>query len=253
MAGSTSYDSASRTIVFTPAQPLDQGVTFTVTLSGSDAQGHQVSTGSTWSFTTTKPAAPVGVCPCTLYDDGTQPAVLDTTETRPVTLGTTFSATKDGTVSGLRFYKAPGNTGSHVGTLWGSDGSVLARGTFTGESTSGWQTLTFPSPVQVTRGTKYTVGYRSTTGSYSVTPDGFGSLNPSRGPLVVGPSAGVYSYADSPPTSTTSASYLVDPVFSPLPPSISVVAQDPRPGPPTSPAAPRCGCGSTTRSPQVRP
>ncbi len=165
-----------------------------------------------------------------MYDDGTQPAVLDTAETKPVTLGTTFSVTKDGTVSGLRFYKAPGNTGSHVGTLWAADGTVLGRGTFSGESTAGWQTLSFSSPVAVTRGVKYTVGYRSTTGSYSVTPDGFGSLNPSRGPLVVGSSAGVYSYPDAPPTSTTSASYLVDPVFSPLPPSISVVAQDPPSG-----------------------
>ncbi|MCW2820185.1 MAG: hypothetical protein JWR42_2972, partial [Marmoricola sp.] len=38
------------------------------------------------------------------------------------------------------------------------------------------------------------------------------------------------SYADATPTSTSSASYLVDPVFTPLPPSISVVAQDPPAG-----------------------
>ena len=44
---------------------------------------------------------------------------------------------------GVRFYKGTGNTGTHTGSLWSSTGLRLATGTFTGETSSGWQTLTF--------------------------------------------------------------------------------------------------------------
>ncbi len=43
-----------------------------------------------------------------------------------------------------------GNTGTHTGTLWTATGTRIATGTFSGESPTGWQTLTFarrsPSP-----------------------------------------------------------------------------------------------------------
>ena len=42
-----------------------------------------------------------------------------------------------GVVTGVRFYKSPGNTGAHVGSLWNQNGVELATGTFTNESTSG--------------------------------------------------------------------------------------------------------------------
>ncbi len=229
--GATAYDTTTRRLTFTPSSPLAAGVRFTAALSGKDEAGKDVTSGAAWSFTTAKPAAAVGVCPCTLYDDATQPAVLDAGETRAVTLGTRFTATANGNVTGLRFYKAPGNTGSHVGTLWSGSGTQLATGTFTGESTSGWQTLTFASPVQIAKNTPYVVSYRSTTGSFSLVPGGFsGTSNPSRGPLVVSGDAGTFNYANAFPTAATSTSYLVDPVFEKLPPSIAVEAQDPAPG-----------------------
>ena len=64
-----------------------------------------------------------------------------------VELGVRFRADSDGYVSGVRFFKGSGNTGTHTGTLWTVDGQALAAGTFTGESASGWQTLVFPEPV----------------------------------------------------------------------------------------------------------
>jgi hypothetical protein len=64
-----------------------------------------------------------------------------------------FRADSNGFVTGLRFYKGPQNTGSHVGHLWTSTGTLLASVTFTGESASGWQQVTLPTPVAVTANT----------------------------------------------------------------------------------------------------
>ena len=51
-----------------------------------------------------------------------------------------------GAITGVRFYKAAANTGTHIGSLWTADGQRLAQATFTGETASGWQTVTFASP-----------------------------------------------------------------------------------------------------------
>ena len=43
-----------------------------------------------------------------------------------------FKADVFGTVSGIRFYKAAANTGTHIGSLWTATGQLLATATFTG-------------------------------------------------------------------------------------------------------------------------
>ena len=45
-----------------------------------------------------------------------------------------FRADVEGTITGIRFYKANTNTGTHVGNLWSSTGTRLATVTFTGET-----------------------------------------------------------------------------------------------------------------------
>ena len=50
-----------------------------------------------------------------------------------------FRADSAGTVTGVRFYKAAANTGTHVGALWTAGGTQLAQATFTNETASGWQ------------------------------------------------------------------------------------------------------------------
>ncbi len=72
-----------------------------------------------------------------------------------VTVGVKFTSDVFGQVSGIRFYKASTNTGTHVGSLWSSSGQLLASATFTNETTSGWQTVTFSTPVTVLPGTTY--------------------------------------------------------------------------------------------------
>ena len=64
----------------------------------------------------------------------------------PVTVGVKFRSDVSGSITGIRFYKGPGNNGTHVGLLYSSSGTLLARATFTGESASGWQQVSFRPP-----------------------------------------------------------------------------------------------------------
>lgn len=230
VAGTTSYDAATRTVTFRPTSPLAGFVRHDVTVTGRDSAGIALSSTGTWSFTTARPPSTVGVCPCSLFDDGTTPTLLEDVDTAAVTLGVRFRPTVAGTVSAIRFYKGPRNTGTHTGTLWRADGTSLATGTFTGESTAGWQTLVLSSPVPVTAGTEYVASYRAPGGRYSATPNAFASADLSRGPLQVGSAAGAYTYGSGFPGSNSSTSYLVDVVLERQEPALTVVAQDPAPG-----------------------
>ncbi|QIX28840.1 DUF4082 domain-containing protein [Nocardioides sp. JQ2195] len=230
VAGSTAYDATTRTVTFTPSQPLAGFVKFTSTVSATDTLGNQVSTGRTWSFTTARPPNAPGVCPCSLFDDSTVPTLLEDVDKAAVTLGVKVSPDVNGTITGVRFYKGLNNTGTHTGTLWSSTGQVLAQGTFTDESTTGWQTLTFAQPVPVTKGSTYVASYRTTVGRYSATPNAFANANLSRPPLSVTSSAGAYTYGTGFPDASSSTSYLVDVVFEKVAPTLAVTAQDPAPG-----------------------
>ena len=115
----------------------------------------------------------------------------------------------------MRFYKEADNTGAHVGSLWSSTGTLLASGTFTGESGSGWQELDFSSPVAVTAGTTYVASYHTNTGHYAATTQGLSSAV-TNGPLTALASGGVYAYGSGnafPSSSFNAANYWVDVVF----------------------------------------
>ncbi|MBM7511926.1 hypothetical protein JOD65_001470 [Nocardioides cavernae] len=230
VAGSTAYDAATRTVTFTPSSPLAGFVKYTAKITGTDTSGNPVSSGDTWSFTTVKPPNPPGVCPCTLFDDSLVPAVYEAADRDAVTLGVRVTPDTNGQVTGIRFYKGVNNTGSHTGTLWAADGTVLATGTFTDESTTGWQTLTFATPVTVRKDTAYVASYRTTVGRYSATPGAFAAADVSRPPLRVTSTAGAYTYGTGFPINSTSTSYLVDVVFEKVPPTIAVASRMPAPG-----------------------
>ena len=57
-----------------------------------------------------------------------------TPDTAAVELGVKFRSDVDGYVTGVRFYKGTGNTGTHVGHLWSATGTNLGTVTFTGET-----------------------------------------------------------------------------------------------------------------------
>ena len=57
------------------------------------------------------------------------PGTTDSGPDSAVELGMKFRSDVSGTVSGIRFYKGSGNTGTHVGNLWSSTGARLASAT----------------------------------------------------------------------------------------------------------------------------
>ncbi|GHH64146.1 hypothetical protein GCM10017673_06310 [Streptosporangium violaceochromogenes] len=139
-----------------------------------------------------------------------------------VTLGVKFRSSTAGTVTGIRFYKGSGNTGTHIGALWNNLGQSLGTVTFTGETSSGWQQATFATPIPITANTTYTASYFAPSGNYSITRPYFTSAR-TNGPLTALADGtdggnGVYTYGASNtlPTSTYQASnYWVDVVFAP--------------------------------------
>jgi hypothetical protein len=149
-------------------------------------------------------------------------------------VGVKFTADTSGQITGVRFYKAPANGGTHVGALWSSTGSLLATATFTNETASGWQSVLFSSPVAVTPGMTYVASYLAPQGHYSVTEAQFNSAvdNPPLHAPDSGTTAnGVYAYgaASTFPTSSYGATnYWVDVLFQPMPPgqvtNVSAVA-----------------------------
>ncbi len=161
-------------------------------------------------------------------------------------MGVRFKSDLDGKVTGVRFYKATANTGSHVGNLWTAGGTLLATGTFSGESATGWQQLNFTTPVDITAGTTYVASYYAPRGHYSVssqyyyTPSPVGGNSLDSPPLHAvnanrGGANGVYSYAGSstfPSATFDGENYAVDVVFSPnLPPgAVGNVTATPGPG-----------------------
>ena len=154
-----------------------------------------------------------------LFDLAT-PATEDSGDGAGVNLGVKFSSDVAGSVAGIRFYKSAANTGTHVGSLWTQGGTLLAQATFTGESASGWQTVTFSTPVAITAGTTYVASYHAPNGRYSVTRAQFGTTGVDNPPLRAPSNAltpnGLYAYGSStafPQSSFDGSNYWVDVLF----------------------------------------
>ena len=147
------------------------------------------------------------------------PAVADAGDAHSVELGVKFRSEVPGTVKGIRFYKSPLNTGTHVGSLWNASGTLLASATFTGETGSGWQQVSFPSGVPIAANTTYAAGYLAPAGHYSATAEGFAAQlsNPPLTALASSASPnGVYTYSATstfPGNSFKATDYFVDVAF----------------------------------------
>ena len=57
-------------------------------------------------------------CPCSIWGDGTTPGTIDSGDTASIKLGVKFTTDTPGFATGVRFYKAAANTGTHIGDLW---------------------------------------------------------------------------------------------------------------------------------------
>ena len=187
-----------------------------------------------------KPVAGVAVnvsCPCSLWGNAVTPPTPDAQDSHAVTVGVKFTSESFGTITGIRFYKSAANTGTHVGSLWSAAGTLLASATFSGESASGWQQVTFSTPVDVFPNTTYVAGYFAPEGHYAASIDYFNTPAPTGGHIMNSPplhalggtnppveglyssANGVFSYGGTsnfPVSSFNGTNYWVDPVFSPV-------------------------------------
>ncbi|WP_157157455.1 DUF4082 domain-containing protein [Diaminobutyricimonas sp. LJ205] len=211
VSGATSYDPDARIVTFTPAGALATGSTYFVQLAATSIGGEPLVEGAGWSFTTATTDVSAS-CPCSLFQGNEVPGILEVGDRASVELGVKFTPQTSGSIMGLKYYKSAGNVGTHVGTLWAADGRQLASATFTGETTSGWQTVYFSTPVDVRAGSTYVASYRATAGSYSATLSAFASPYTS-GPLRVPASGGAYTYGTGFPASSSTTNYFVDVIF----------------------------------------
>jgi hypothetical protein len=179
--------------------------------SSSPSGSPSVSPSTSPSPSTPTPAAKYGV-----FTDQDTPATAGWDDSDAVEVGMKVVPAVSGKVHGIRFYKGPGNTGTHKGTLWSPGGIEIATVTFENETASGWQTALFTTPVDVLAGYQYTVSYHAPAGHYAVTG---GGLADSRtvSDLTVPANGGAYRYGTGGvmPGSSTTVNFWVDVVFGP--------------------------------------
>jgi len=239
VAATVTYNAGTNTATLTPNGPLNLANTYTATvLAGStgakDPNGRSLAANYSWSFT---------IAPQTSLWAPTATPQTISTDSHSVELGVKFYSSVSGYISGIRFYKGSGNTGTHIGNLWTTGGQLLATATFTGETATGWQQVNFATPVSITANTTYLASYFAPVGRYAVDAGFFNTAGLDTAFLHApsSPSSGgngVYKYSGSssfPGLSYNGSNYWVDVVFSTPP---SVIA--------TTPAAGATGVSSTT-------
>ena len=155
----------------------------------------------------------------TIWPSTATPASIDAGANGPVELGVSFKSDVSGYITGVRFYKGVNNTGTHVGHLWSSTGTLLATATFTGESASGWQQVNFSNPVAISANTVYVASYY-TQGHWSYDWNYFATSGVDNAPLHAlangnGAANGVYVYGNGTvfPNLTAQSNYWVDLTF----------------------------------------
>ncbi len=212
------YNNANRTASLQPQQALQEATVYTLIVKNGaqgvkDLAGNSLSSQYVSYFTTASSAIsifPPTLLPAQFNNDGS-----------PLVLGLKFRSSQAGQVRGVRFYKAPGDNGSHIGNLWSQSGTKLAEVVFANETASGWQQALFSTPVNISANTVYVVSYHSSSGDYSFTNRGMSTAyvnGPLRG-LAAGESGAnaVYRYSATPQFPSTtfqSSNYFVDVLFS---------------------------------------
>jgi methionine-rich copper-binding protein CopC len=224
VASTVSYDSGSNTATITPTVPLAAGATYLVYVEGgssgvADTSGDSMADNFASSFTISAGVAAPQPSPgqSTLWSNSIVPPYSDNPDTQSVELGVQFQASTDGYITGIRFYKGASSSGTNIGNLWSSDGTLLATATFTNETASGWEQVDFSEPVAITANTTYIASYFAPTGNYADNLTFFASGSYTSGPLTALGSVYVYSADSAFPTQTYEQSnYYVDLVFSQL-------------------------------------
>jgi hypothetical protein len=212
---SVAYDAPTLTATLTPSSPLAGGVSYTADVSGNitAADGTPIGSDTISKFITS-------TCPCSLFSGPLVPALQSVTTRDGRTgagpfsyeFGVKFRVDEAMRLQAIRFWKSPGETGTHVVNLWTTTGLLLASTTATGETASGWQSAAFASPPALQANTTYIASVNANS-FYSTTVRGLATQIVS-GPLrsaadaangVYGSAAGVF-----PSQSFNSSNYFTD-------------------------------------------
>jgi len=220
-----SYNPSTHSAVLQPSGALFGLQTYTVGVQGGSAgvkdfAGNPLANNFISTFTTANQTS------YNIWNASTVPGLVDGGADSPVQLGVKFRSDVAGYLTGIRYYKANANTGTHVGSLWTSTGTRLATATFGSESASGWQQVNFATPVAISANTVYVASYHTTGGHYSADVNYFANIGVDNGPLHalasgVSGGNGVYAYGAStafPNQTWNAANYWVDVVFQITPP-----------------------------------
>lgn len=205
--------------------------TLLATTVGTDIYDRTVVPGATYSYaveavavninkSTVSSAVSMQLAPASIWDDTATPTLTDTDAT-PIEVGLRFRVHSPGTITGLRFYKGPGNTGVHTISLWDESNTKVATGIAVDETADGWQRAYFDSAVAVDPSLNYTISYSLPNGHYSFTGMYFVTPQTSQyitalvsgdggGNGVFNTNLGIY-----PSSSFNAANYWVDPIFIP--------------------------------------
>jgi uncharacterized protein DUF4082/Big-like domain-containing protein len=213
---SVAYDAVTSSVTITPDAPLAPSTAYTAELTGLQTAGGVTMDGAlSWSFTTS-------ACPCSLFSAGDAPAMTQkpTQDGRwtggpySYEMGVKVTVSQPATLTALKFYKSPGEGGTHTGRIWTANGEQIAQVTFGGESGSGWQQQSLTTPIALSPGQTYVVSV-GINDYYSVTIGGFATAV-TGGPLssVADGANGVYAGAAGTfPTETWgSSNYWIDAV-----------------------------------------
>jgi hypothetical protein len=159
VAATVNYDNVAHRVTLTPYSGLTPGVEYTAAVSTlvRTTTGAPPTANITWTFTAAH-------CPCALMT-GVTPAWtgIQVRDGRPGTgpwtyeLGTKVTVSETAQLIALRFWKEPGETGTHVGHVWSSAGSLLTSATYQNESASGWQRQPLTTPLTLTPGQTYVI------------------------------------------------------------------------------------------------
>ncbi len=114
---------------------------------------------------------PITVAMESLFKLTATPAITNATDKVPYELGMEFRSAQTGTIQSIRYWKAPSETGTHVGKIWSSSGQLLASVTFSNETASGWQQQLLDTPLSIAANLTYVVSV-NTNSYYAATLNG---------------------------------------------------------------------------------
>ncbi len=135
-------------------------------IRGFDDSGNAPASGSETTLTLNVADNPI-TGPYSLFPPTNPGASTSRDQINGAVLGMRFSTSVNGFITGVRFYKAASDIGTHQGLLFNSSGTLLAQADFTGETASGWQEVSFSTPVAVDANTTYVIAYLSSKGYYT--------------------------------------------------------------------------------------